>query len=72
MIQRPPACERHAAELPGRQRIVEARECPWCWQEDKVVHHMDGDPRNNDPANLEIHSPECIANGYGKDYGCTC
>ena len=60
MIQRPPACERHAAELPGRQRIVEARECPWCWQEqresmkDKVVHHIDGDPHNNDPENLEV------------------
>jgi hypothetical protein len=35
MIQRPPACERHAADLPGDQRIVDPANCPWCWQEDK-------------------------------------
>lgn len=41
MIQRPPACERHAAELPGKANIVPPEKCPWCWQEEneKVAYH---------------------------------
>jgi hypothetical protein len=37
MIQRPPACERHERELPGRQRLVDASECPLCWSEQRLV-----------------------------------
>lgn len=27
----------------------------------RVVHHIDGDPRNNDPANLEVIDPAAAA-----------
>lgn len=40
MIQRPPACEEHAAQLPGKALIVEKRECPWCWQEERAMYHQ--------------------------------
>lgn len=35
MIQRPPACKRHAAELPGTAHIVGSEECPFCWAEER-------------------------------------
>lgn len=45
MIQRPPACKRHAAEMPGTAHIVESDHCPFCWAEEREAAAVTGTER---------------------------
>jgi hypothetical protein len=51
-----------AARREARARIIDRQEARWKManrkgrrlRPDEIVHHLDGDPTNNDPANLVV------------------